>query len=178
MKKRLWLLCVVCLLSACTTTQDPQTYHQEITYYLTQVDTSYETYSDLTNNNNINNIITITDQLNKTIEEISTIHDTLTTVWPYENDDTTYINTATQYTTQTLSLLRNEETQLLALRAEVANYPDEERTPTIEKEYKKKQQTLIDSINTQIQYDNQMIVDAQKKFAQQHNLYLSGSNTP
>ncbi|USN56888.1 MAG: hypothetical protein H6766_08015 [Candidatus Peribacteria bacterium] len=175
MKKRFRLLGTSLLLSACVTTIDnPSTYDERITDFLTQSDEIYESYNQFTQSNDIDNVIIIRDELTKTTEKISTIHDKLIAIGPYQND-TSYLDAAASYLTHTIALLTNEETQLLSLRAEVANYPDAEWTTDIELSYKEKQQTLIDAINTQIASDNEMIEQAQAAFAAQYGLTLSGT---
>lgn len=176
MKKRIRLLWISMLVSACITNTDPISYHDSITQMITQADQTYEAYNHFTQSHDISDIVIIRKELTTTIEEINNIHDTLITIGPYDQDNS-YLNAAASYLTHTLALLRNEETQLVALRTEVANYPDAERTPEIELQYKEQQQTLINAINTQIASDNEMIKQAQVDFAQQHNLTLSGSST-
>jgi hypothetical protein len=160
------------LVSACTISTDPISYHDSIAQLITQADQKYEAYNNFTQSHDISEIVIISKELTTTIEEINNIHDKLIAIGPYDQDNS-YLNAATSYLTHMLALLRNEETQLINLRTEVANYPDAERTPEIELTYRERQKTLIDTINTQIQSDNQALMEAQESFAQEYNLTFS-----
>ncbi len=176
MKKIFWLLSLSLLLSGCFSSIDenPVSYNNHITKLVSEVDTSYEAYNQLLQQKGIDDVIILQKKLKQTIKKTASalidIKDS-----PAYQSNADYRDSAIVFATNTLRLLREQETKLLALYTEVANYPDNERTPDIEKSYKGKQQSLINTINEQIKSDNTLFQQAQQTFAKQYNLTLTGS---
>jgi hypothetical protein len=90
---------------------------------------------------------------------------------PYE-DDSSFIDAARAYVKGTLSLLENEEVELLALWKEANDYADDAWTPEVEADFTARQEEIIQRINNRIEADFTALTTAQTTFAAKNGFEL------